>query len=115
PDVQFIGFNSQLSRVAVRLNAGRSYSLFIGGSRLDAESVRIGSTSGLISVAAGSIVEHSRDENLSVLRFEVAIAPETPPGDYSLYIEAFGGGTTVLVGVLTIEEFLNPWINYSLY
>ncbi len=114
PDAHLIGFNSQLSSVAVRLNAGRSYTLFIGGHDLSAEKVEIGSTSANIAVDAGSVTEQNSDQRLSVLRFEVAIPPDALPGDYSLYVRGRDGAVTVLVGVITVEDLVNPWSNYSI-
>jgi predicted Zn-dependent protease len=106
---QYLGFNGQLAELAVPLNAGRSYTLFVGGKDLDPAKVRLGSSSRFLSVAPESVTAHDYGDSITVLSFELKIAAETPLGEYSLFVESGKGARRFIVGGLTVEEYINPW------
>ncbi len=106
---QYLGFNGQLAELAVPLNAGRSYTLFVGGKSLDPAKVKIGSSSRFLSVLAETVTAHDYGDGITVLSFEVKIDPETPLGEYSLFVESGKGARRFVVGGLTVEDYINPW------
>ncbi len=106
---QYLGFNGQLAELAVPLNAGRSYTLFVGGKDLDPSKVRLGSSSRFLSVVADSITAHDYGDEITVLSFELKIDPDTPLGEYSLFVESGKGARRFVVGGLTVEDYVNPW------
>ncbi len=113
-DVRYVGFNGQVSELAVPINSGKSYTIYVGGRNLNADKVSIGFNSPYISVTPKSLVNHKYGEDVSVISFEVAVAPETPLGEYSFFIRTKDNNTEFAVGGLTVETFVNAWNSYPL-
>ena len=111
-DVQFTGFNGQLTKLAVPVNGGKSYQIYVGGKNLNPEDLKVGANSPFINVTAGNYTKLDYGKDLSVFSFEVKINSETPPGEYSIYLQNKDGATDFLIGNLTVEKFANPWSNY---
>lgn len=109
PEVRFVGFNGQLAELAVSVNAGRSYVIYIGAKGLTADKVRIGVNSPYFSIDRDSVKTFDYGEGLNGLSFELGVYPETPDGDYSISVESGSGERRVIVGALTVEQFENPW------
>ena len=112
-EVQYIGFNGQLSENSVVLNSGKSYTLFVGGKNINIKDYKIGFNSPNITVTPNTLFEHDFGENISVLSFEVKINPRIALGEYNVYVESARGQKSYILGGLTIEEFENPWNNRS--
>jgi hypothetical protein len=112
--VQYAGFNGQISDLAVPLNSGKSYLIYIGGKNLDTENLKIGINSPHLSITPNSIVKHDYGSEVSVVSFEVKIDTETPAGEYSIFVKSQNGARQFLVGGFTVENFLNPWNSYVL-
>lgn len=112
-DARFVGFNSQLSELAVPLNGGKSFSIFAGGKNLDAENFAVGFNSPFFSVAPNTLNRQNFGADVSALNFEVKVNSQTPTGDYSFFVRAKNGETAYVVGGLTVEDFANPWSVFS--
>lgn len=112
-DLKYIGFNGQLSELAVTLNRGRSYTVLLGGKNLDTGKFAIEVKSPFLSIVPDSVTSYPHDNGLSVISFEIRVRPDTPPGEYSISIKGDNGERRTIIGGLTIEEFTNPW-NISL-
>lgn len=113
-EVQFVGFHGQLSEKSVSVNAGKSYTIYVGGKNINIKDYKIGLSSPLMSVTPNSEFEHDFGEDISVLSFEVNIKPEAGLGEYNIFLESENGLKSYILGGLTIEEFENPWSNKSL-
>lgn len=113
PELQFLGFNSQLSDLAVSVNSGKSYMLYLAGRNFDPKNVTVGFNSPHISVVPNTTKVQDFGEGLSVVSFEARVSPNAPRGDYSLFLETSSKARTYIVGGLTVEEFLNPWSKFS--
>jgi len=113
-DVRYIGFNGQVSELAVPVNGGKSYLIYVGGKNLDAGKVSIGFNSPHITVTPKSLTNHKYGADVSVISFEINIAAEIPLGEYSFFIKSKGAETEFAVGSLTVETFVNPWNSYLL-
>lgn len=109
-DLKYIGFNGQLSELAVSLNRGKSYTVYLGGRNLDEGKFSVEVNSPFLSVVKDSVTSFDYGEGLSVISVEVRVSPETPLGDYSISIRSDIGERRTIIGGLTIEEFVNPWI-----
>jgi hypothetical protein len=112
--VQYAGFNGQISDLAVPLNSGKSYLIYIGGKNLDAQNLKIGFNSVYLSVTPNSLTAHDYGSEISVISFEIKIDNDAPTGDYSLFVQSQNDSKRFLVGGLTIENFVNPWSSYAL-
>lgn len=111
PDLQYLGFNGQLSELAVPLNAGKTYTVYLGGKNLDVKRLAVGFNSPLLKVTPNTIVPHDFGSDISVISFEVRIDKLAKPGEYTVFIESENGSRSFLIGGLTVEEFVNPWSN----
>jgi Matrixin/Carboxypeptidase regulatory-like domain len=114
PDVSSIGFNGQISELAVPINPGKSFMIYVGGKNLDAENLKIGFNSPNFSIIPNTIVKQDYGADISVISFEITIRPQTLPGEYSFFLQSENGETSYIIGGLTIEDFANPWSINSL-
>lgn len=113
-DLQYVGFNGQISELAVPVNGGRSYLIYVGGKNLNAESVTVGFNSPYLSITPKSLLNHNYGNDISVISFEVRVASEIPLGEYSFFLQTKDEKSQFAVGSLTVEPFVNPWNNYLL-
>ena len=113
-NIWYAGLNGQISDLAVPLNSGKSYRLYIGGKNINTENLKIGFNSAYLSVTPNSIIEHDYGTDVSVISFEVKVASNTPIGEYSLFVQSQDDWKRFLVGGITIENFINPWSSYVL-
>ncbi|MCY7346514.1 MAG: matrixin family metalloprotease [Pyrinomonadaceae bacterium] len=113
-DVRYVGFNGQISELAVPINGGKSYLIYVGGKNLDSGKVSIGFNSPYLTVTPKSLINHNYGADVSVISFEVNVAAEIPLGEYSFFIKSKGANTEFAVGSLTVETFINQWNSYRL-
>ncbi len=114
-DVQYIGFNGQLSELAVPVNSGNSYIIYIGGKNLDVKNIEIKFNSPYFTATPNTISKLDYGSELSVVSFEVKVIPGTPPGEYSFYVKNKDDKIDYIVGGLTVESFVNPWNSYPIF
>jgi hypothetical protein len=108
-DVQFTGFNGQLSKLAIPINGGKSYQIYVGGKNLNPEDFRIGTTSPFFTVSSGNITKYDYGKEISVFSFEIKSLSETPLGEYTIFLQKPDGKTEFLTGNLSVEKFVNSW------
>jgi Matrixin len=108
-ELSYAGFNGQLSELAVTLNRGKAYTVYLGGRRLDSENMQIGLSSPFLGVSPGTISSYEYGDGLSVISFEIIVKPGAPLGEYSVFLENGSGERRTIIGALTVEEFPNPW------
>jgi hypothetical protein len=108
-DVRYIGFNGQVSELAVPVNSGKSYMIYVGGKNLDASNVSIGFNSPYISVTPKSLTNHQYGSELSVISFEITVTSDAPLGEYSFFIKSKNENSEFAVGSITVENFSNQW------
>jgi hypothetical protein len=112
-DLNYLGFNGQLSEMAVSLSAGRSYTIYLGGRNLDPKRLSVSFTSPHITVVSGSLRSHDYGDDVSVVSLEIRIASRTPKGDYTIYAESDRGDRRAIVGGITVDNFANPWSSFA--
>ncbi len=113
-NLHFTGFNGQISELAVPVNGGKSYIIYIGGKNLDSNEIEMSFNSPNISVVPNSRHKYDYGEDVSVVSFEVRIAKKTPLGEYGIFVGTRADRTTCLAGSLTVEEFENH-LSYRLF
>lgn len=113
-DLQYVGFNGQISELAVPINGDQSYIIYVGGKNLDSDNLTIGFNSPYLSVTPKSLINHNYGEDISVVSFEVNVAAQIPFGEYSFFLRRKDEESQFSVGSLTVEEFVNPWHSYFL-
>lgn len=113
--VQYIGFNGQLSELAVPVNSGNSYTIYVGGKNLDVKNIEIGFNSPYFTTSHDTITKLDYGLELSVVSFEVKVIPGTPAGEYSFFVKNKNDERDFMVGGLTVEGFVNPWNSYPIF
>lgn len=108
-NLQYIGLNGQISELAVPVNGGKSYTIYIGGKNFEADDVSINFNSPHISVVRNSFIKHNYGADISVISFEVKLSDKTPLGEYGIFVKTRNGTTECLAGSLMVESFENPW------
>jgi hypothetical protein len=106
---EVIGMNGELSTTALPLEAGRTFTVYVGGEGVDqilANGVSISSPFMTVNQATLMEVEEF-DTPYPVISFEVTVAPDTPPGDYSIRLQLSSGELAYLPGALTIDPEIN--------
>ena len=103
-DISFVGFNGQLSEMAVPLSPGRTYTIYLGGRNLDPKKLAVSFTSRFINVVPGSMKSLDYGDEVSVVSLEISISRRAISGDYSIYAETEKGGKRALLGGLTVEN-----------
>jgi uncharacterized protein (TIGR03437 family) len=102
-----IGLNGHLSTIAAPVAAGRTYTVYVGGSELinvnEIPEGGIASTSPFITVKPASVVQQQADDPLSVISFDLEVGAGAPAGEYSLRLQSVTGEVTYLAGALTID------------
>lgn len=102
-----IGMNGELSTAALPLEAGETVTVYVGGDGLDqilANGISVSSP--FISVNPTSLSAEEFDTPYPVISFEITVAPNTPPGEYSIRLQSPDGELAYLAGALTIDPEL---------
>ncbi len=100
---RFLGLNGELSTVPVPVVPGSKITLYVGGDAVD----RVPGTgfvlsSSLMTIDAASLRREDFYNSAPVISFEVAVATNAAPGEYTLKLQANSGETAYLVGALTV-------------
>ena len=100
---RFFGINGDLSTVPVTVEAGSQLRLYIGGQGVDqvlASGLLMSSS--FITVDAASLKVQTGGST-AVISFDVTIATDAPPGDYSVRLQSKSGELAYLVGAITVS------------
>lgn len=105
---QVFGSNGHLSTIAVPINQGGRYTIFVGGHGVDEISGSgITVTSPFIKVNPASLTLQSGvDYQYPIVSFDLEVAPEAQLGDYSIRLQSKTGEVAYISGGLTIDEAL---------
>ena len=104
-----IGMNGELSTVALPLEPSETVTVYVGGEGLDqilANGISVSSP--FITVDLASLVFEEFATSYPVMSFEITVAPNAPPGEYSIRLQSPSGELAYLAGALTIDPELNP-------
>jgi hypothetical protein len=99
-----IGMNGELSTVALPLEPGKIVTVYVGGEGLDqilANGISVSSP--FITVDPASLAVEEFDTSYPVISFEITVAPNAPPGEYSIRLQSPSGELAYLAGALTID------------
>jgi hypothetical protein len=101
---RFIGINGELSSVPVPAEAGKKFTLYIGGEGVDQiPGSGLVLSSPFITVDAASLTLQQFHNSTPVISFDVSVAANAPPGDYSVRLQSNSGELAYLVGGITIS------------
>jgi hypothetical protein len=108
-NIQYIGFNGQLSLVPVTINSGNSYTIFVGGRNFNVKNIKVIFNSPNITVVPESYAAHNYGDKLSVISFEIRVDSKTVNGEYSFYVQNQNDSVDYVSGGLTVENYSNIW------
>jgi hypothetical protein len=108
-NIQYIGFNGQLSLVPVTINSGNSYTIFVGGRNFNVKNIKVIFNSPNITVVPESYAAHNYGDKLSVISFEIRVDSKTVNGEYSFYVQNQNDSVDYVPGGLTVENYSNIW------
>jgi hypothetical protein len=101
---RFIGINGELSSVPVPAETGEKFTLYIGGEGVDqVPGSGLVLSSPFITVDPASLTLQQFHNSTPVISFEVSVAANAPPGDYSIRLQSNSGELAYLVGGITIS------------
>ncbi len=101
--LQYIGLNSQMADVGVRLDRGRTYQLSLGGRNLDLASINLGFSTPYIKILQMPATVQEFGEGVSGLSVLIYVDPAIEAGQYSVFAVRDNGGGTSLIGAINIE------------
>jgi hypothetical protein len=105
---RIIGMNGELSTAALPLEPGQTVTVYVGGYGLDqilANGISVSSP--FISVDPATLSAAEFDTPYPVISFEITVAPNAPPGEYSIRLQSPSGEFAYLAGALTIDPELS--------
>ncbi|HXD33653.1 MAG TPA: carboxypeptidase regulatory-like domain-containing protein [Pyrinomonadaceae bacterium] len=103
-----LGLNAQLSSVAVPVEPGRTYTIYVGGEGVDqvpGSAISVGSP--FMTVNPSTLTSQPFGASVPVISFELTVAPNAPFGDYSLRFQGNSGEVAYLAGSLTVDPGVN--------
>lgn len=112
-DFQFIGFNGQISQLAVPVNNKKSYQIYVAGKNLDIDRLAVKFNSPYFSVVPNSLEKQDFGSEVSVFSFEVDVKENAEPGEYSFSLQSKNGAADFLVGSIVIDDTINPSFKYN--
>jgi hypothetical protein len=112
--LSFIGFNGQLSDLAVPVNAGGVYNIYVGGKLLDTPGISFGFTSPFLSIVPNTLRPLDYGDGVSVVTFQIRVDPSTPDGDYSIFVRSDDKSMSFIPGGISVGDSPNPFSIYSI-
>lgn len=101
---RFLGINGELSSVALPLEAGKSFRIYLGGEGVDqVPETAISINSPYFKVEPDSLNREQFGATFPVISFELRVAASTPFGDYSIRLQSNMGEVAYLPGGITID------------
>ena len=96
------------------MNAGRTYTLYLGGKNINKEQISIGFSSPFLTYTPKTMANVDFGDDISVVSFEIQVDPLTPVGEYSVFVESKGQSRSAIVGAIAIRRFSNPFSDFVL-
>ena len=105
---RLIGLNGELSTVALPLEAGKKFKIYLAGEGIDqVPGSSIAVNSPYFTIEPSSLAREQMGTPFPVVSFEITAAPNVPFGDYSIKLQSNSGETAFLPGALTIDPGVN--------
>jgi hypothetical protein len=100
---RFAGLNSELSTVPILATRGATLTVYLSGDAVDqVPGTGLLVTSPYLTVNPASLRSLQFGGTAPVISFDVTIALDAPPGDYSLRLQSNAGEIAYLVGALVV-------------
>lgn len=103
-ELQYLGFNGQLSKMPLVLSSGKTYTIYLAGNGTPDGPVTVGSTSPFLHFDESSLVSHDYGPSLKVFSIGLTIGQNTPDGSYSIYAADKVNNRSFLPGVVLVSN-----------
>jgi hypothetical protein len=101
---RFLGLNSELSTSPLPAEPGTKITVYVGGDGVDqVPGSGLSVSSPFITVDPASLTLQQFHDATPVISFEVTLAANAPPGDYSIRLQSNSGEISYLAGGITIS------------
>jgi len=101
---RMIGLNAELSTVAVPLETGKTFTIYVGGEGVDQiAEAGISTSSTLIKVIPKTLTSEEFGTDYPVISFQVTVDSTAEAGDYSIRLRSINGELSYLAGAITIK------------
>ena len=104
---QLLGYNGQLSKLAVPISADNWQTVFLGGENITPGNLLLGkisTSSSFIQISAESLTRQDFDAGFPVVSFNLTVDSELPSGEYSLQTQDSNGNATYLLGCFSFDQ-----------
>jgi hypothetical protein len=102
---RLLGINGQLSTIALPVEPGRTYKVYVSGDGLDQVSgTGISIMSPYMSVDSSSMVLQQLESPYPIISFNIKVAEDVPDGDYDLRFKSNNGEVSYIAGGLTVDD-----------
>jgi hypothetical protein len=101
---RMIGLNAELSTVAVPLETGKTFTIYVGGEGLDQiAEAGISTSSPQIKIIPKTLTSEEFGTDYPVISFQVTVGADAAAGDYSIRLQSASGELSYLAGAITIK------------
>lgn len=101
---RFLGTNSELSTSPLPAEAGTKLTLYVGGDGVDqVPGTGLSFNSPFITIDPASLTLQQFHDSTPVISFEITLAANAPPGDYSIRLQSNSGEFAYVPGGITIN------------
>lgn len=102
---RMIGLNAELSTVAVPLETGKTFTIYVGGEGVNQlAEAGISTSSTLITVVPKTLTSEEFGTDYPVISFQVTVDSSAEAGDYSIRLRSTSGEFSYLAGAITIKS-----------
>jgi hypothetical protein len=103
---RLLGINGQLSTIAVPLEPGRTYTVYVGGNGLDQlTGAGISIASPYISVESSSLKLQPLGTTYPIISFDIRVSEDVPVGEYDIRFRSNNGEVSYIAGGLTVDDW----------
>lgn len=99
----YVGLNGQIADLGLPVTGGRSFVVYLGGRNLDPANATVEFNSPYLTVSPNTTAAQEFSTSVSVISFIVNVHPNTPHGEYTIYLSGDKGLRACLIGGLSVE------------
>jgi len=112
---RFLGLNRELSSLALPLEAGRTFKIYLGGEGVDqVPEAAIQINSPFFKVEPGTLALEQFGTSFPVVSLQLKVAANAPFGDYSIRLQSVSGEIAYLTGGITVDPGAMAMTPYAL-
>ena len=99
----YVGLNGQIADLGLPVTGGRSFVIYLGGRNLDPANATVEFNSPYLTVSPNTTAAQEFSKRVSVISFIVNVHPNTPRGEYTIFLAGDKGLRACLIGGLSVE------------